>query len=266
VQRQLQQQMQQMAQVQQEAPTAVRFTGKELDRLTAMKKAPVLRKQDAKSRAFQYQQRLEQAAEQVPVEAAAQVLQPQAPDASQMRALATGVNVLLPTGGQAARGWTGTTVAAGEAGALASLDVDLPAFDARRWTAYRFTTPRGEVAITARAFSWRLTETLERLLVAALAVALVAVVRRLRTGRPPNRGRRVAAARWLAVCGFIGLLAGVLPVYAALALAIGLGWLAVLALAKLFSRGRLHEHDCSADPPRRGGRVGRADGRTPSPG
>ena len=61
---------------------------------------------------------------------------------------------------------------------LASLDVQIP----ERGTVYRFTTPRGEQQITARAASSRLLEGLGRLGIVAVAAVLLWLGWRITTG------------------------------------------------------------------------------------
>ncbi|NLF19703.1 MAG: hypothetical protein GX595_20925 [Lentisphaerae bacterium] len=123
-------------------------------------------------------------------------------------------------------------------GGLASLSVGLPGFDGSRWVSERFTTPRGELVLRARALSAAALEALERLLAALLVVVLAVLVagwcRRAvgtaRTGR--------AAAGVLMLVGLVSLLAGVLPGWGLLALVAGGLWRVVLAVAGRLQRAQ----------------------------
>ncbi len=116
-------------------------------------------------------------------------------------------------------------------GGLASLSVGLPGFDGSRWVSERFTTPRGELVLRARALSAAALGTLERLLAALLVVVLAVLVagwcrRALGTARA-GRG----AAGVVMLVGLVSLLAGVLPGWGLLALVAGGLWRLVLAVA-----------------------------------
>lgn len=92
---------------------------------------------------------------------------------------------------------------------LASLDFDLP----QRGTAFYFTTPRGNVEITARPVERRHLERSANLarLLALLAIAgCTAVVARRIAGR---RALRIATAIGLALLGLLSLLLTILPLF-----------------------------------------------------
>lgn len=120
------------------------------------------------------------------------------------------------------------------AGGVTSLDAALPAFDPQRWARYQFTTPRGEISLQARAVARSLLDDLKRLGAALVLVLLLASLR-LAAQRswplPAGGGRTVT--RWLMAGGFLGLLIGVLPVYAALAFVGGLGTWIILTHSRL---------------------------------
>jgi hypothetical protein len=111
---------------------------------------------------------------------------------------------------------------------LASLDFELPPQDDLRWTIYYFTTPRGNVEITARSLS---DDLLRRVGFAGgtLAVLLcIALAVRRGIGGGGRWIARPAATTTLILLGILALILGVLPV---------LGFLAIIAgLAMKFSR------------------------------
>jgi hypothetical protein len=111
---------------------------------------------------------------------------------------------------------------------LASLDVDLPL----RGREYLFTTPRGDIDITARAVSEPLLGRLIRLLaIAAGFVVLLVLLRVL-----PRIARVVHGSRWFAaavlVIGLLSLLLGIFPILALAALIYGLVQLIRLEIAR----------------------------------
>ncbi len=114
--------------------------------------------------------------------------------------------------GDEAAGLTAGAVPVAPAG-LASLDVEIP----RRGVVYRFTTPRGEVEITARAVSRPFMVNIENL-VLVLAIALVGwgIYRFVSRADFIARYGRSAAVT-LVVLGAISVVVGVLPVIALLA-------------------------------------------------
>lgn len=123
-------------------------------------------------------------------------------------------------GGPAAAGQaparSGRQGAAGDVqpAALRGLRVEFPA----RGAAFHFTTPRGDVIVTARSLSRDFLARLSRLGLAALALAFFALIYGLATCFEPLRHlSRVGASMALAL-GAISLLTGVLPVVGALAL------------------------------------------------
>ena len=116
-----------------------------------------------------------------------------------------------------------TTPAAAPAG-LASLDFELPT-DANLYDLYRFTTPRGEARLTARAVS---NSTLARL--AWLATVLAAAVLICAALWLVGRGgldwfRHPLGATLLAFAGLVSLCSGVLPLLGLLAVVTGVGLL-----------------------------------------
>jgi hypothetical protein len=111
---------------------------------------------------------------------------------------------------------------------MASLDVDLP----RRGTVYRFTTPRGEVEITARAASLPLIEGLERLGAVIGLVIVVLVVRRFvrnRTLSPRGQGMVSTALIFL---GIVGILFGLFPLAGVAAVIVGIVMKVILRRAR----------------------------------
>ncbi|OPZ24487.1 MAG: hypothetical protein BWZ02_02828 [Lentisphaerae bacterium ADurb.BinA184] len=192
-------------------------------------KAPARR--DLQNRAVQYQQRLDAARgkadeAQEPAESSMQV------DVNGMADLQAAVDNDGVSEGRDMddRGLPFVALPADMAG-LASLDVSIPGFDPRRWRAYRFTTPRGAVQVTARALSGRLIEGLERLAVALAGVGIVLGVFRLWRPWRPSPGSRRAIATYVMLAGFLCLLAGVFPVYGAVLLLVGLIWRVGLAVS-----------------------------------
>jgi hypothetical protein len=110
----------------------------------------------------------------------------------------------------------------GSATGLASLDFRLPGSDNARWQTLRFTTPRGDVTITARAASTQLVEGLKRLAVVLVALLLLSQIHRLASRRHmSDRGRRTIRIG-LILFGVIGLLLGLLPLAALCALVAGI--------------------------------------------
>ena len=101
---------------------------------------------------------------------------------------------------------------------LASLDVDLPL----RGREYLFTTPRGEVEITARAVSEPLLGRLARL--AAVAAGIVALLVLLRVLPPLARAlhRSRIFAGGVLLLSLFSLVLGVFPILALVALIYGL--------------------------------------------
>ncbi len=103
---------------------------------------------------------------------------------------------------------------------LASLDFTLPDFDSERWTRHFFTTPRGDIRIQARSISHPTIQRLKRAGIAVAALAIILILH-LATKRTISRPSGDAVARFLLALGAAGLLFGILPVYAVLALVIG---------------------------------------------
>ena len=102
-----------------------------------------------------------------------------------------------------------------------SLDVDLP----ERGQEYLFTTPRGDIAITAQTVSTSLVERLLRLLsLAAVILGLLLAYRLARFVGPRLLGS-VAGNVCLLLVGVLSMLIGVFPVAGLLLLVIGVGQL-----------------------------------------
>jgi len=94
---------------------------------------------------------------------------------------------------------------AGMATGLASLPVEFSV----RGVAYSFTTPRGEVAITARAVSHRSVDTAQRLGVVLLVLVIGgALYRFVRRGGPTG----ATGSTVLIIVGIVSILSGVLPI------------------------------------------------------
>ncbi|MCU0982765.1 MAG: hypothetical protein MUF25_26690, partial [Pirellulaceae bacterium] len=111
---------------------------------------------------------------------------------------------------------------------LASLDVDLPL----RGREYLFTTPRGDIDITARAVSEPLLGRLYRLLVIAIGFVVFLVLLRVLPwiARGLHRNRWFAAA--VLLVGLLSLLLGIFPILALAALIYGLVQLIRLEIAR----------------------------------
>ena len=112
---------------------------------------------------------------------------------------------------------------------LASLDVNLPAFDPNRWARYRFTTPLGEARVTARSISESALAGVKRFGLVVTSLLLLFLARRLVIGVRIMQGDVTGSAvmhhlpNILIIFGVIDLLAGILPVAAFWALVIGIG-------------------------------------------
>lgn len=240
---QLEKQMKEMAEVRDEAPQAVDFKFKGGKGKQGKKVEWSARQSDAKSRALQYQQRLEQNTQlqfdqNAVINAGDVGVASQDTDARMLGSLAnmTTSGVVFQTAvespiGGVQGGQMVELFSRADIGGLASLDVDLPAFDESRWRRYRFTTPRGEVTVTARAVARSAWLAAERIGVAAIAVVLILCGRWVTGPRPTDRRRRSTTARWVAAIGFVGLLAGVFPLYSAMAFVVGLTWWLVASAA-----------------------------------
>lgn len=111
---------------------------------------------------------------------------------------------------------------------LASLDVELPL----RGREYLFTTPRGDIEITARAVSEPLLGRLIRLLlIGAGFIVLLVLLRVLPRVLPVLHGSRWFAAAVLLI-GLVSLLLGIFPILALVALIYGLVQLIRLEIAR----------------------------------
>jgi len=115
---------------------------------------------------------------------------------------------------------------------LASLDVAFPGFDPERWTRHGFTTPRGSVALSARALSVRAVDRLQRFGVAVLVVLAVLALRRTWSARALEPRHQRSLATVLILAGVVSLLAGVFPIAGLAALLAGGAWRLGLALCR----------------------------------
>jgi hypothetical protein len=104
---------------------------------------------------------------------------------------------------------------------LASLDLRLPFDDTGRWSIHRFTTPLGEVEITARSVSDQLLY--RSGYVAGLLAVLVPIVLLLwRGARHDCRKRNSSTPLLLVVLGLLSILLGVLPMLGIIAIIAGI--------------------------------------------
>ncbi|MBC8872161.1 MAG: hypothetical protein H8E44_22240 [Planctomycetes bacterium] len=101
---------------------------------------------------------------------------------------------------------------------LASLDVDLP----DRGVEFMFTTPRGEVEITARAVSAPITERLAWLFAIAVAIVVLYVVYRFARRIVPWLVGSQVGASLLFLAGVFSLLFGLFPIAALAAFVVGI--------------------------------------------
>lgn len=112
---------------------------------------------------------------------------------------------------------------------LVSLDVELP----QRGIEYRFTTPRGDIEITARAVSRRTLTTLRRLGIFLAVIGAMLAVRRLVRASAvwPLASGKVGIT--LVAIGLTGIVIGVLPNAAVLVIVIGI----IVAIRSYLVRG-----------------------------
>ncbi len=112
---------------------------------------------------------------------------------------------------------------------LVSLDVALP----QRGIEYRFTTPRGDIEITARAVSRRTLTTLRRLGIFLAVIGAMLAVRRLVRASAvwPLASGKVGIT--LVAIGLTGIVIGVLPNAAVLVIVIGI----IVAIRSYLVRG-----------------------------
>ena len=101
---------------------------------------------------------------------------------------------------------------------LASLTVDMPI----RGKAFYFTTPRGEVTITARSLSQAAIATLEHAGVVVAALILSGIIYRFALRPRPQRRDATIAATLLIVLGLASVAMGLLPVLGLAAFLFGL--------------------------------------------
>jgi hypothetical protein len=111
---------------------------------------------------------------------------------------------------------------------LASIVISLPEFDYSRWEKYRFTTPRGKAVIHADSITRNNIMILENLAAAILLIIIMTLILR----RTSNNRRKFSLTKIIAIIGFIGLLAGIMPVAGVLLIIIA----AVSAVARRISR------------------------------
>ncbi len=122
------------------------------------------------------------------------------------------------TGGAWAGGpelWAGK--AAAQPSGLASLDVEFP----ERGVEYMFTTPRGEVEITARAVTTPLVDRLTRLVWVLAAVAVLLFLFQLARRGAPKIGSR-AGGLILIIGGGLGVLSCTLTILSLIAIVVGI--------------------------------------------
>jgi len=111
---------------------------------------------------------------------------------------------------------------------LASLDVDLPL----RGREYLFTTPRGDIEITARAVSEPLVGRLLRLLALAVGTVVLIVVLRVLARLLPVLHRNRSVVAIVLLVGLLSLLLGIFPILGLVALIYGLVQLIRLEIAR----------------------------------
>jgi len=105
---------------------------------------------------------------------------------------------------------------------LVGLQVALPEGDPARWRVYRFTTPRGDALITARAVRVGAIEAGKRMVTGLLAVLVALLLFRLLSGLAvANLNWRRYGLAFIAA-GVLGLLLGIFPVLSGLALLAGI--------------------------------------------
>ena len=115
---------------------------------------------------------------------------------------------------------------------LASLtEVELPR-PSRGYRTYQFTTPQGDVAITARAVSGRTVDSAKRLGLLVLAVVAAWWIGRLVRRRSWSGIAPRLASTLLVVLGAAGMLFGVTPLFALAALVAGIVWKVSLRLRR----------------------------------
>jgi hypothetical protein len=105
---------------------------------------------------------------------------------------------------------------------LASLEVVLPTQDANRWSIYRFTTPRGEVEITARSLSDKLLHRVGYAAGTLAVILLIGFLVRLGFRSGESRHTKSSMTTLMIVLGLLALILGVLPVLGVLAIIAGL--------------------------------------------
>lgn len=108
---------------------------------------------------------------------------------------------------------------------LASLDVEIP----ERGVLYRFTTPRSGIEINARAISAKFIDSLKPLGIVILALGLVGLVRWLDVRRWKfSLKAQSTISSLLIIFAPLGLLLGILPILAVVALVAAIAWKIVL--------------------------------------
>lgn len=105
---------------------------------------------------------------------------------------------------------------------LASLDVQLPGADTTRWTSYRFTTPRGDIQISARPASEHAIGGLKRLGIVLVILLMLFLLQIMIQDRGlDHKGRKILSTA-LILLGVAGLLIGILPVFGLAAIVAGI--------------------------------------------
>jgi hypothetical protein len=124
-----------------------------------------------------------------------------------------------------------TTNGPAEPTGLASLEVKLP----WRGHVYRFTTVRGNLGLVAATASTPMIDSLWRIGGVVLLIVAVLVMRRLLRGRSISIRMQATISTAMILLGVIGMLVGVIPVYALLATIVGI----VIKVRLYFVRRRL---------------------------
>jgi hypothetical protein len=108
-------------------------------------------------------------------------------------------------------------------GKASLMDVALPRPE-KGYRTYRFTTPQGDVAITARAVSNEAVDSLTRIVLVVVAAALACWMTRLVRRRTHGGMAPRVASTVLVVLGTVALVFGLVPLYGLAALAAGVVW------------------------------------------
>ena len=103
-----------------------------------------------------------------------------------------------------------------------AVGVPLPPFDPARWGRYRFTTPRGEVTVHARAIPYSVITAGKRIGWALLFVLLLAVVGAIARSGGVSRELARPLSTWLLVLSAACVVLGVVPLLAAVGVVAGI--------------------------------------------